>query len=169
MSRRSCDALKELHEATRARPIRGSISMRRPAGLTVARGGGPAGAGVPQPDRQRRIVQPAERPDPYRRAQNGATIELVVDDEGPGIPEGKLEQIFDRFYSERPKDERFGQHSGPRPVDQPADRRGAARASYGREPHGCRRTHPGRPIYRQAASSLNSPPCGPPRGGGYAA
>ncbi len=39
-------------------------------------------------------------------------IEITVDDEGPGIPEGKLEHIFDRFYSERPMDERFGQHSG---------------------------------------------------------
>ncbi|MDE2006948.1 MAG: sensor N-terminal transmembrane domain-containing protein [Rhodospirillales bacterium] len=38
--------------------------------------------------------------------------EIAVEDEGPGIPEGKLEQIFDRFYSERPREERFGQHSG---------------------------------------------------------
>ena len=39
-------------------------------------------------------------------------LQLLVDDEGPGIPESRLENIFDRFYSERPKDERFGQHSG---------------------------------------------------------
>lgn len=39
-------------------------------------------------------------------------VEINVDDEGPGIPEGKLEEIFERFYSERPKGERFGQHSG---------------------------------------------------------
>jgi two-component system sensor histidine kinase ChvG len=42
----------------------------------------------------------------------GAEIEITVEDEGPGIPEGKLESIFDRFYSERPQGERFGQHSG---------------------------------------------------------
>ena len=42
----------------------------------------------------------------------GAEIELVVEDEGPGIPEAKLEGIFDRFYSERPRGERFGEHSG---------------------------------------------------------
>ena len=42
----------------------------------------------------------------------GAEIEISVEDEGPGIPEGKLEGIFDRFYSERPQGERFGQHSG---------------------------------------------------------
>ena len=38
--------------------------------------------------------------------------EIAVEDEGPGIPDGKLEQVFDRFYSERPREERFGQHSG---------------------------------------------------------
>lgn len=39
-------------------------------------------------------------------------IEISVADEGPGIPEAKLEHVFDRFYSERPQGERFGQHSG---------------------------------------------------------
>ena len=38
--------------------------------------------------------------------------ELSVEDEGPGIPEANLEHIFDRFYSERPSGESFGQHSG---------------------------------------------------------
>jgi two-component system sensor histidine kinase ChvG len=42
----------------------------------------------------------------------GAFVEFVVEDDGPGIPEAKLESIFDRFYSERPTGERFGQHSG---------------------------------------------------------
>jgi two-component system sensor histidine kinase ChvG len=44
--------------------------------------------------------------------ETGPMVEIVVEDEGPGIPEAKLEHIFDRFYSERPKGERFGQHSG---------------------------------------------------------
>lgn len=39
-------------------------------------------------------------------------ILVSVEDEGPGIPEGKNEAIFDRFYSERPKSEKFGTHSG---------------------------------------------------------
>jgi two-component system sensor histidine kinase ChvG len=39
-------------------------------------------------------------------------VELSVEDEGPGIPEANLEHIFDRFYSERPQGESFGQHSG---------------------------------------------------------
>lgn len=42
----------------------------------------------------------------------GPEVEVVVEDEGPGIPEARLEGIFDRFYSERPTGERFGQHSG---------------------------------------------------------
>jgi two-component system sensor histidine kinase ChvG len=37
---------------------------------------------------------------------------IAVDDQGPGIPEGKLKAIFDRFYSERPAGEKFGTHSG---------------------------------------------------------
>jgi two-component system sensor histidine kinase ChvG len=42
----------------------------------------------------------------------GAQVEISVEDDGPGIPEARLENIFDRFYSERPQNERFGQHSG---------------------------------------------------------
>lgn len=39
-------------------------------------------------------------------------IVLVVDDEGPGLPHGAAERIFERFYSERPASEDFGTHSG---------------------------------------------------------
>ena len=42
----------------------------------------------------------------------GGMVEIGVEDEGPGIPDAKLEHIFDRFYSERPEGEHFGQHSG---------------------------------------------------------
>jgi two-component system sensor histidine kinase ChvG len=37
---------------------------------------------------------------------------IHVEDQGPGIPDNKLEAIFDRFYSERPTAEKFGTHSG---------------------------------------------------------
>jgi two-component system sensor histidine kinase ChvG len=37
---------------------------------------------------------------------------VTVDDEGPGIPENKLEAIFERFYTERPSHEDYGRHSG---------------------------------------------------------
>lgn len=39
-------------------------------------------------------------------------IAFRVSDKGPGIPETKLNSVFDRFYTERPQEEAFGQHSG---------------------------------------------------------
>ena len=39
-------------------------------------------------------------------------VRITITDDGPGIPENKLAAIFDRFYSERPRDEKFGTHSG---------------------------------------------------------
>ncbi|MDE2228503.1 MAG: stimulus-sensing domain-containing protein [Alphaproteobacteria bacterium] len=44
--------------------------------------------------------------------RDGGSVVVTVDDEGPGIPEGKFAAIFDRFYSERPRGEKFGTHSG---------------------------------------------------------
>ena len=37
---------------------------------------------------------------------------ITVSDRGRGLPEGKEEKIFQRFYTERPSKEGFGQHSG---------------------------------------------------------
>jgi two-component system, OmpR family, sensor histidine kinase ChvG len=53
-------------------------------------------------------ISARQRRDPAR----GEVVEVVFDDEGPGIPEDKREAIFERFYSERPKGEKFGTHSG---------------------------------------------------------
>ena len=39
-------------------------------------------------------------------------IVMKIDDEGPGVPEDKLEKIFERFYSDRPKGAQFGNNSG---------------------------------------------------------
>jgi two-component system sensor histidine kinase ChvG len=47
-----------------------------------------------------------------RARRRGDRILVMVEDEGPGIPEDKLKAIFDRFYSERPQGEKFGTHSG---------------------------------------------------------
>ena len=40
------------------------------------------------------------------------TARIVVEDIGPGIPDDKLEKIFDRFYTDRPKGAAFGRNSG---------------------------------------------------------
>ncbi len=42
----------------------------------------------------------------------GDTVIVTVEDEGPGISEGSEDNIFDRFYQERPTGEKFGTHSG---------------------------------------------------------
>jgi two-component system sensor histidine kinase ChvG len=38
-------------------------------------------------------------------------VEMICEDEGPGIPEHALERIFERFYTDRPE-QGFGQNSG---------------------------------------------------------
>ncbi len=39
-------------------------------------------------------------------------VEVVVDDDGPGIRAEKIERIFERFYTDRPEGESFGNNSG---------------------------------------------------------
>ncbi len=45
-------------------------------------------------------------------ARRGRDVVLTVDDSGPGVPPDNREDIFRRFYSERPPGEDFGRHSG---------------------------------------------------------
>lgn len=45
-----------------------------------------------------------------RRA--GRDVEIIVEDEGPGIKAEQIERIFDRFYTDRPEQDSFGQNSG---------------------------------------------------------
>lgn len=45
-------------------------------------------------------------------SQANGFVVITIDDQGPGIPEAKLDAIFDRFYTERPAGEKFGTHSG---------------------------------------------------------
>jgi len=39
-------------------------------------------------------------------------VEILVDDDGPGVPDHALTRIFERFYTDRPEDQGFGQNSG---------------------------------------------------------
>ncbi len=39
-------------------------------------------------------------------------IEIIVEDDGPGIVADRIERIFDRFYTDRPEGEGFGNNSG---------------------------------------------------------
>lgn len=104
--------LAELHDATRKEEDP-AVALEAPAEGLVVRGV------------EGRLVQvfrnllgnalsfsPAHGRVLVRARPAGAVVEVVVEDEGPGIPEAKLEHIFERFYSERPSGERFGQHSG---------------------------------------------------------
>ncbi len=48
-----------------------------------------------------------------RARSAGRSVEILIEDEGPGIPEDRLEIIFDRFYSDRPAtDTSRGKNSG---------------------------------------------------------
>lgn len=44
--------------------------------------------------------------------RDGANVLITVEDDGPGLPQDGIDGIFERFYSERPKEEAFGTHSG---------------------------------------------------------
>jgi two-component system sensor histidine kinase ChvG len=105
--------LAELHNTTRQSEDAPTIELEAPAEGLVVRGV------------EGRLVQvlrnllgnaisfsPAKGRVWVRARPTGAMVEVVVEDEGPGIPEAKLEGIFERFYSERPSGEQFGKHSG---------------------------------------------------------
>ena len=55
---------------------------------------------------------PPDKPIRINAFARDKRVIVQVDDAGPGIPPGKQETIFERFYSERPASEAFGTHSG---------------------------------------------------------
>jgi two-component system sensor histidine kinase ChvG len=44
--------------------------------------------------------------------RKGAWVEILIEDDGPGIRADQFERIFERFYTDRPEQEAFGQNSG---------------------------------------------------------
>ena len=46
------------------------------------------------------------------KSKSDDMTDIWVEDCGPGIPDNKLETIFERFYTERPEGEAYGSHSG---------------------------------------------------------
>ncbi|MEO7276807.1 MAG: stimulus-sensing domain-containing protein [Sphingomicrobium sp.] len=44
--------------------------------------------------------------------QSPGAVEVIVEDQGPGVPPEAREAIFNRFHSVRPDGENFGRHSG---------------------------------------------------------
>ncbi len=106
-------ALVEIHQATRA-PGAPVLELDAPREGLVVRGA------------EGRLVQvlrnllgnaisfsPQDEAHIWLRGRaTGNVIEIAIEDEGPGIPDAKLDRIFDRFYSERPQNEGFGSHSG---------------------------------------------------------
>ena len=105
--------LAELHNATREEATAPELVLEAPAEGLVVRGVEGRLVQVFRNLIGNAISFSPERGRVWVRARPaGAMIEITVEDEGPGIPEAKLESIFNRFYSERPSGERFGQHSG---------------------------------------------------------
>jgi two-component system sensor histidine kinase ChvG len=47
-----------------------------------------------------------------KKSNQDEMVETWVEDKGPGIPQNKIETIFERFYTERPEGEAYGSHSG---------------------------------------------------------
>jgi two-component system, OmpR family, sensor histidine kinase ChvG len=45
-------------------------------------------------------------------SREGRQIILTVEDNGPGIRVDNIDRIFERFYTDRPAGEAFGQNSG---------------------------------------------------------
>ena len=45
-------------------------------------------------------------------SRSAKCVVIVVEDDGPGVPESQREAIFGRFHTDRPLHEAFGQHTG---------------------------------------------------------
>lgn len=55
---------------------------------------------------------PADKPVTISLAQEEEKVVITVEDDGIGIPPSKINNVFERFYTERPNHEDYGSHSG---------------------------------------------------------
>ncbi len=104
--------LAEIHDATRAEGDPRLVVDAPESGLVVLGVEGRVVQVLRNLIANARSFSPADGTIILSARDLGTAVEIAVTDSGPGIPEGRLEHIFDRFYSERPAGERFGQHSG---------------------------------------------------------
>jgi two-component system sensor histidine kinase ChvG len=58
-----------------------------------------------------RSFSPPDAPVRVTLRRRKATVEILVEDNGPGIEPDALDRIFERFYTDRPE-QGFGQNSG---------------------------------------------------------
>ena len=47
-----------------------------------------------------------------RLSADAHSVRLEIIDQGPGVPSHQLERVFERFYTDRPESDGFGNHSG---------------------------------------------------------
>ena len=102
------------HRRRQPRPDAGHRQRAVPRRFLRQRRRRPPRSGADQPHRQRHLVLAGGRHrDVRRRASPAPFVEILVEDDGPGIPDDRLEIIFDRFYSDRPAtDASRGKNSG---------------------------------------------------------
>ena len=104
--------LAEIHDATRAEGDPRLVVDAPEGGLVVAGVEGRVVQVLRNLIANARSFSPADGVIALQARDLGTVVEIAIEDSGPGIPESRLEHIFDRFYSERPAGEHFGQHSG---------------------------------------------------------
>ena len=66
------------------------------------------------------------------RGPTAGELIVAVDDDGPGIPPGERERVFDRFHRSEPSRDRASGRQRPGPRHRPLDRRAARRPDLGR-------------------------------------
>jgi two-component system, sensor histidine kinase len=130
----------------------------RPRGRSLGPGGRDAGeTAAEQSDRQCAEVHPDRRRGrhPGQPRRHGLSVELTVDDSGPGVPEAAAATIFDPFNIGKAGREGAGAGLGLAICRQIAERMGGC-ISLGVSPHG-RRAVPGPPAAERLRRRRGAP------------